>query len=498
MEESEIWQAGNPYRFWEILPAVLIWGTLLLLVALSFVQPLWAIYFVIIYDLFWIIRIYYLLIYLLVAWAKYRKTRKIDWCAKRESLMAWSDYQHIIFLPMVNEPFAVVDRTLTAILDNHYPSDKLYVVLAGEERAQEHFSTIVPQVEAKYANSFKKIIITLHPKDVPDEIIGKGSNLHYAGREVKKFVDDEGLDYDKIIVSSFDIDTCVAPNYFDYLTYLFITTPNPTHKSYQPLAFYHNNVWESDPFTRVAANSTTFWLLTDLARAERLFTFSSHSMSWRMLTDIGFWQKDIVTEDSRIFLQGFFRYQGDYQVVPMYTYVSMNTVYMGSLWRSLVNQYKQMRRWAWGVEHLPYMIKKFKQVKGIPAFKQFRYLWNQTEGMYSWATAPLIITLIGRLPLWWADKYWQGNVFIQSAPLVLEKMMTIGIISMICVAIFSLMILPNRPSSKGWYYYPIMFLQWILFPITFIIFGSIPAIDAQTRLALGGRFRLGFWVTEKK
>ena len=465
---------------------------------MSFWQPLWAIYFAIIYDLFWIVRIFYLLIYLLFSWIKYHQTKKIDWSKRRLSLPDWPAYRHFIFLPMVNEPLAVVERSLEAILANHYPSDKLYVVLAGEERARENFLSIAQQVQDKYAGQFAKIITTLHPQDLPAEVIGKGSNLHYSGQQVKEFIDEQGFNYDKIIVSSFDIDTCVAPNYFDYLTYLFMTTPQPTRKSYQPLAFYHNNVWESDPFTRVAANSTTFWLLTDLARAERLFTFSSHSMSWRMLVDVGFWQKDIVTEDSRIFLQGFFRYSGNYQVVPMYTYVSMNTVYMGSFWRSLINQYKQMRRWAWGVEHLPYMVKKFKQHREIPFLMQFRYLWNQTEGMYSWATAPLIITIIGRLPLWVANKSLQGNVFIQNAPLVLEKMMNIGIVSMICIAVFSLIILPRKPADKAWYYYPIMLLQWILFPLTFIIFGSIPAIDAQTRLALGGRSLLGFWVTEKK
>jgi len=55
--------------------------------------------------------------------------------------------------------------------------------------------------------------------------------------------------------------------------------------------------------------------------------------------------------------------------------------------------------------------------------------------------------------------------------------------------------LPPRPAGTRVHAYFTMLIQWALLPITLIIFGSIPAIDAQTRLMLGKY--LGFHVTAK-
>lgn len=487
-------------RFFEIVPGFLVWLTLILAVVFSFYRPLWAVYFILIFDTLWLIRVYYLTMHLLTSWIKFKQAVKINWLLKVKNLKNahWQNYYHLIFLPTYKEDFEVIDKTFQALFKTDYPKDKFIIVLAGEERDQRAFYAIADKIKEKYEKNFLKIIITLHPVNLPDEIPGKGSNLNYAGRLAKKYIDERGFAYEKIIVSAFDIDTQVYPQYFSYLTYKYLTHPNPTRASFQPLALYHNNIWESDPVTRVVANSTTFWLLTDLARSERLFTFSSHSMSLKALVDVNFWQKDIVSEDSRIFLQCLFKYDGNYKVEPMFIPVSMNTVYMGNFWQSMVNQYKQMRRWAWGVEHLPYMMKEFKKHPKMPLKKKAYYFWNQAEGTYSWSTAPLLIFILGRLPLMVADKAVQASVVAQNAPIILEWLMNIAMLGLILNAVLSTIILPQKPKNKSWLYYPVMFIQWILFPVTMILFGSIPATDAQTRLMLGGKFKLGFWVTEKK
>jgi hypothetical protein len=329
------------------------------------------------------------------------------------------------------------------------------------------------------------------------EIKGKAANANWVGWKCKELIDQLGIPYEKVIVSYFDCDTFVHKKYLDYLTYLYATHPNPTRSSFQPAVLYNNNIWEAPAPMRITAFSTVFWLLAELMRPDRLYTFSSHAMSFKALVDVGFWEKDIVTDDSRIFLQCFIHYNGDYEVTPMYIPVSMDTVIAdSSMWNGFVNLYKQQRRWGWGVEHLPYMLFHFKKKRDLIPFKvRVKYIWNLTEGMYSWATAPLILFILGRLPLYVADSSVQETVLAQNAPFVLEWIMSIGMIGIFVSAVLSIRLLPPRPAQQAKYKWLIMLAQWALLPINIVIFGAIPAAEAQTRLMLGKY--LGFFVTPK-
>lgn len=489
-------------RITEIIPAALVWFTFLAVIVFAFVRPLWAIYFIIVFSVYWIVRLFYMMIWLVISWIGYYRDNKIDWLQKLKKLEKnYLDYYHVITYPTYKEPYEVVERSLKKLLETNYPKQKIIVALGGEERDRDNFLLIAEKIKTKFTDKFFKLLITMHPKGMPDELAGKGSNVHYMEHNIKKVIDELKIPYENVIVSCFDIETLPHIQYFAYLTYKYLTHPNPTHASYQPLILYNNNIWESNPIIRVVASATTFWLLTDLSRSERLLTFSSHSMSFKMLVDVGFHDKTIVTEDSRICLQGLVQYNGDYEVVPLFITLSMDTVYIGSFFKSAVNQYKQMRRWAWGVEHFPWLWDRFfghQANKQIPLRIRLRYLWNQLEGMYSWATAPLLILVIGRLPLWLSSDEAKATAFFQNAPHTLERLMLVGMVGLVLNSILYTFMLPARPKGYSWFNYLIMVAQWVVFPLTMIFFGSLPATDAQTRLMLGGKWRLGFWVTEKQ
>ncbi len=486
---------SREYRIYEIIPGALSWAILAASFIVSFLKPLWAIYFIILFDFYWLVRVSYFVLYLIISWRRFYAEQKKDWFAilQKDFPDRWRQYTHLVFIPTYKEPFSVVEGTLAALEKASYDQKRLWVIVGLEERDPDHIQKR-RQIENRFSNSFFRLTVTVHTLQ-PDELAGKSANAYHMAHVAKGIIDKEQGDYDTYIVSNFDSDTQVHPQYFAYLTHAFLSHPNPYRTSFQPIAVYNNNLWRAPSLTRVVANSTTFWLMTELSRPEQMFTFSSHSMSWRALVDVGFWDRTIVTEDSRIFIQCFLRYKGEYSIQPLYIPVSMDTVEGETFWRTVRNQYRQILRWAYSVEHFPYMMYHFRRMREIPFQKRFHLLFKLFEGVVSWATAPLLILVLGRLPLFIAGSVQNPHVIVQNAPFVLEWLMRFAMIGIFASAVFNVLLIPHHEFKKDKWRPFILVAQWFLLPITMIAFGSAPALHAQTRLMLGKY--MGFWNTEK-
>lgn len=506
------------YRFLEIVPGALAWLTLVAIVVLSWLAPIGIAIFIIIFDLYWLFKTLFLSLHLRVAYKKVQQHLAIDWLAKLSELtlsvpresptptlplkkgeggvkVDWREIYHLIILPFAKEGLEVVRPTLQTIADCQYPYDKMIVVLAAEARVGQVARDIADQMRKEFGSKFFQFLTTFHPADLVGEIIGKGSNQTWAGKQAKKLIDELKIPYENIVVSALDIDTRILPHYFGCLAYHFVTAQDPWRSSYQPIPFYNNNIWQTPCFSRVVAASGTFWQMMQQERPERLATFSSHSMPFKAVIEENYWNWNIVSEDSRIFWQSLLFYDGDYQTVPLYYPVSLDACYGGSWWRTIINQYKQQRRWGWGVENIPYVIFGFLNNKKIPLFKKIRYTFNHLEGFWSWSTNALIIFLLGWLPLFLGGDKFNVTLLSYNLPRLTRWIMTLSMVGIFGSAIYNIMILPAKPQNFGRWRYGIMFLQWILMPVTIMVFGCFPGLDAQTRLILGKY--MGFWNTEK-
>ena len=251
------------YRSFEILPGFLSWSSIGLLILFSFVRPFWVAAFIIAFDIYWLIRIAYFYSHLAAAFSIMKKIKKIDWYEKLKSeSLNWNQIYHLVILPFYKEGEEVIRSSIEALADSNYPvREKMIVVLARETGAGEEARKISEKIKNEYGESFFKFLTTEHPKDIPGELAGKGSNAAWAGKKAKELIDRLNIHYENIIASSFDIDTVAPPDYFARLTYVYLTTDDRLHASYQPVPLYFNNIWEAPFLSRIAAFSTTFFSL---------------------------------------------------------------------------------------------------------------------------------------------------------------------------------------------------------------------------------------------
>jgi len=489
------------YRFFEMIPGIVSLGTLFGVFVFSWILPSWVAVFIICFCFYYFFRVFYFSLHQLFGYFRVKKNMKIDWLLRLRQLggRSWKDIYHVIILPTYKEPQKIIEENIESLIKSDYPKEKMIVVLAKEQRAGEFFERQARTIAGRYSSEFYKFLVSFHPDNIQGEISGKGSNTAYAGKELKeKIIDKLGIPYENILLSTFDIDTKVFPQYFACLTWHYLTEKNPIYASYQPVPVYNNNIWSANVFSRVVSTSNTFWQMIQQERSEKLTTYSSHSTPGKVFFEVGY-PHNVVSDDSRIFWKAYLHYDGNYRVVPIYYLVSMDAVMARNFWRTILNQYKQQRRWGWGCNEIPYIMFGFLKNKKISIWHKIGHVYTILDGFWSWATAALLLFLLGWLPILLGGKSFNFSVLSFNLPILTSRIMTISMMGMIVSAILSTLLLPPVPKDMKWYVRvykkSTVFLQWIFLPVTLILFGSLPSLDAQIRLMLGKY--MGFWVTEK-
>ena len=203
----------------------------------------------------------------------------------------------------------------------------------------------------------------------------------------------------------------------------------------------------------------------------------------------------MVKEDSRIFWNLLFANNGNYRVVPISYPVSMDANVAPTVWQTFKNIYKQNLRWTYGVENVPYILYHSIKNKSFPLLKKLRFSWMQIEGFWSLTTHPIVLFSLGWLPLLVGGREFSTTILSYNLPIVARTFLTLAMAGLVVSAIISTSLLPKRPKHYSRTKYIGMVLQWILVPITMIVFSSLPGLDAQSRLMFGKY--MGFWVTPK-
>ena len=484
-------------RLLEITPGSISWLIIITFVVLLIFKPLAGEILLMVYFIYWLLRLLYMSILLIMAHHKMVSKKNVKWLELAQNVVSdkkLDDIIHIVLYTVYKEPFGVLKESISALSKVDYPKDKIIVVLAGEER-EEGVNAKLEDVK-RIGFGFRDIIITIHPKNIRGEIPSKGANASYAARQVKKYLDEHRYNIDNVIISSFDADTCPDKNYFSCLTYNFLRSKKRYRMSFQPLPVYSNNIYTAPAFARVIEIGSTFWQLIESMRYEKFVTFSSHSMSFRTLDEVGYWPVDLISDDSLIFWKCFLKFNGDYRTysldVPVYMDIAVGKGYFSTI----VTQYKQKRRWAWGVETFVFLGMNLINNEHISLSVKLRKLFQIIDNHINWATWAIIISIITPMFLMWGRAVHPDSLMFFNLSYVnsiISNALTFTV--MICIFI-SREFLPPKPRSVPRFIYISFILQWLLIPFISALLGSIPSLDAQTRLMLNKS--IGFQATPKR
>ncbi|MBF0484110.1 MAG: glycosyltransferase family 2 protein [Candidatus Omnitrophica bacterium] len=406
-----------------------------------------------------------------------------------------NDLIHLVIIPAAKEDEEILRPGIISLIEQEISCKQILVTLAIEERAPATTKKAAEKLQKEFKNMFLDFLVVIHPSNLPGEARVKGANASYAATHCTQYFQDNNIDLSNVIVSCFDADTVVDKKYFSALTYAFMTTPDREHASYQPIPVYHNNIWTVPAFSRVMETGSSFFQLIESTNPEKLVTFSSHSMSFKALHDIGYWPKDMISDDSAIFWKAYIFYEGKYQVIPIYATLSMDAT-MAEDWKTTIkNIYKQRRRWAYGVENFPILIRGFLRSPNISVYNKIRHGFKMLEDHVSWATWGFLLTTMSWFPALIAGQQYNNSVLYYNEPHITRTIFQLSSISLFISILLSIAMLPEPKGDHKWAKKLGHIFEWLAIPFVLVGLSALPALDAQTRLMFGKYME--FWVTDK-
>ena len=406
-----------------------------------------------------------------------------------------SDVYHAVIITMYNESIDVLRPTVQSVLDTTYDKNHMIVMIAYEERGGPDAVEVVKQLKKEFGNKFYDFIPVMHPDGIKGEVIGKGANITNAGRALQKYVEEKGIRFGDVIVTTLDSDNRPHPAYFDMVAYEFIVHEERKHMSFQPVSLFTNNIWDAPAVTRVVASTNSFWNLICTMRPHTLRNFASHSQPLDALVEMNFWSVRTIVEDGHQYWRSLFYFDGNYEVLPIRLPIYQDAVMSDTLFKTLKAQWVQLRRWDYGASDVAYvasyMFSKKRKIKLTSLLPKFVRL---LDGHVTLAAIAPIIAFGGWVPLLF--NFDSRDLVSHNLQLVVSRVQLVAAIGLLVSIGLSLKLLPKRPARYGKGRSVAMFLQWIAAPIISVVYSSFCAFYAQYRL-LTGRYMEKFDVTQK-
>ena len=484
--------AEKTRRLFEILVPLLAWGLITMPLWLSFWHPALVAYFIITFDVYWFYKSFMLSVFAIRSFVMLSAHVKVDWLTQAKNLTGYDQLHHIIIVPEFQEPIHILRRTLENLTKQIYPHEKLVVVLATEDK-DPHAKETGKLLSREFAGKFGHFLVTRHVLH-NGEVAGKSSNMAWAAKQLMKQLKNWGMTPEHTTVTSCDADALLHPKYFSALTYQFLTDANRMFHFYQGAILFYSNIWRIPLPNRFLNTLNSIWNLSLLSQKKRLINFSTYSLSLATVMRAGSWSVDVIPEDYHLFFKVYFALGENVCTKPIFLPILVDAAESHGFFRTMVNQYEQAKRWAWGISDVPYVIRNTILHTEISLIDRLRRLILLLEQHIFWSSNWFLLTIGSTIPPL-INPAFGRTVLGHNLSRLSSGILTLSTVFLIVVFIIDWRIKPPRPKEFAAWKLPFLYLQWFTLPLISFFLSALPGLDAHTRLMLGRR--LEYRVTEK-
>ncbi len=257
---------------------------------------------------------------------------------------------------------------------------------------------------------------------------------------------------------------------------------------------FYNNIWNVPLPVRVINTMGSIWNLATLMRPDKLINMSTYTLSLKLCHEVGYWSTDVIPEDWHLFFKAFFSKGTKIQTEPLFLAINSDAAEAKGYWATLINQYEQMKRWAWGITDDPYIIKQWFLHPEIPLIPRTIRVIRALETHFFWPVNWFLLTIGANIPALVNEKF-SKTVLGESLPMISGTILTLCLFFLLVIIIIDAKAKPPRPESFPRKFTPVLYLQWLTIPLVGFFLSTLPGLDAHTRLMLGKY--LEYRVTEK-
>jgi len=491
-------------RLLEIAPGALTWTVLLTPVALAFVirlydpTKLWILGIgAILLDCYWFARTVLTVRAVRRSLHTIQAAEAVDWWSRCQSatLPAGaprpSDIVHCALIPTYTEPYHVLRATVAALAAQSIPAELRICAIVTRTTDAGGIEN-VQRLQEEFAGCFRSFLHVLDPL-LPGIVVGKSAAMSYGGPVLRAHCDELGLDPTRTIVTDLDSDFRLHQQYFAYISWQFCAASNRLTSVWQPVPVFRNNLWKVPTAVRVMATAATQWQMFLHQNPRRLVMFSSYSLSMQLLSSVGYWDNDVIPEDSRFFWKSFFAYGEKLEVRPAFLTVDGDAPRSTDYAATHLSQYNQIKRWAWGVTDIAYVTSRMLRHPEIPRrlrLRRYRYL---VFNHLTWTTLPVLLLFGGALPAL-VDLDYSLSTVADVIGTTTASILTLTLLNTLVLIGVDRSLCP-RPPGWAWWRRRYSELQLLLYPVVGLALSVIPALEAQTRLMFGAY--LEYVVAEK-